>query len=329
MRGVDITVIGLVVFLGAAAIFSWVVYQVNLGSGRAGDIMGGVRTGQTFAKMENTKRVMIEDVLFSTHQASLLVASQGGSYVPQRYWMCAGQLTIPTEAEVLFSISNISSNLMRAYIQGANAETGVTVEGYDCLYAYDPGEAVCNAADSSECESFPATATKGRIYVKGEGEASYQDPLQGEAAPNRFFWIYHRLKGVFDKNLFLVWVNADVREHCTEPTENNVKIANAIEAACQRLQEEFDGYVEIACTNLCVAADMDCLNVPCEAPSVPEACTTASLQGVHGGMNVQISVKDTKYNVPAAGGAMEPLIWNVMVASEVAGVEHRPVDSVK
>jgi hypothetical protein len=326
MRGVDITVIGLVVFLGAAAVLGWMVYQVNLGSGRMADIFGGIETEKPFSQLENTKRVLIQDVLFATHQASLLVASQGGSYVPQRYWMCGGQITIPSEAEVLFSISNISSNLMRTYTGGINQQDGITVEGYDCLYSYDPGAAACNRQDSSECESFSATATKGKIVVEGEGEVSYQDPLQGEAAPNRFFWVYHRLRSVFDKNLFLVWINADVREHCTEPDPDSVKIANAIQAACERLEEEFDEYVEVSCINLCPRADMDCLNVPCDAPSVPESCLTASMQRVEGGMNVQISVKDAKYNIPAAGGAMEPLVWNIMAVSEVAGVEHRPVD---
>lgn len=327
MRGVDITVIGLVVFLGAAAVLGWIVYQVNLGSGRMLEIFRGIETEKPFSQLENTKRVMIQDVLFATHQASLLVASQGGSYVPQRYWMCNGQITIPTEAEVLFSLSNISSNLMRTYISGINQEEGITVEGYDCLYSYDPGAGLCNNQDPSECESFPATATKGRIVVEGEGEVSYQDPLQGEVAPNRFFWIYHRLKNVFDSNLFLIWLNADVREHCTEPDPDPVKIDNAIQAACERLQEEFDEYVEVTCINLCPEADMDCLNVPCEAPEVYESCLTSSLQRVHGGMNAQISVKDTKYNIPAAGGAMEPLVWNIMVVSEIAGVEHRPVDT--
>ncbi len=326
MRGVDITVIGLVVFLGAAAVLGWMVYQINLGPERAGGLIGGVEKEKLFQQLENTKRVMIQDVLFATHQASLLVASQGGSYVPQRYWMCNSQVSVPSEDEVLFSLSNISSNLMKTYIQGINKETGITVEGYDCLYSYDPGAGVCGSQDSSGCESFPATATKGRISVKAEDEVSYQDPLQGEASPNRFFWIYHRLKGVFDKNLFMIWVNADVREHCDEPTPNNLKINNAIQVACERLQQEFDGYVNVTCINLCPEADMDCLNVPCDAPAVPASCLTASMQRVSGGMNAQILVKDTKYNVPGAGGAMEPLIWGIMVASEVAGVEHRPVN---
>lgn len=325
MRGMDITVIGLVVFLGAAAVLSYMIYQVNLGTGRMGEITKTIETEKPFSQMENTKRVMIQDVLFSTHQASLLVASQGGSYVSQRYWMCEGQITIPTEAEVLYSLSNVSSNLMRSYIDGINIEEGITVEGYDCLYAYDPGAEACNQKDSEDCESFPATAVKGKIHV--EGDVSYQDPLQAETSPNRFFWIYHRLKGVFDKNMFMIWLNNDVREHCTEPEPDNVKIDNAIQVACERLQEEFDGFVEVTCINMCEEADMDCLNVPCDPPPVYETCMTDSLQTVQGAASVQISVRDYKYNIPAAGGSMQPLVWNLMLVSEVAGVEHRPVDS--
>ncbi|MFH1294544.1 MAG: hypothetical protein ABIH90_01210 [Candidatus Aenigmatarchaeota archaeon] len=326
MRGMDITVIGLVVFLGAAAVLSWTIYQVNIGSGRIGEIGSGIQTEKPFSQMENVKRVMIQDVLFSAHQASLIVASQGGSYVSQRYWMCNGQITIPTEAEVLFALSNTSSNLMRTYIDGINQEKDITVEGYDCLYPYDPGSDTCNQQNSAGCESFPASATNGKITVKGDGEVSYQDPLQGEVSPNRFFWIYHRLQNVFDKNQFVIWVNADVREHCTEPDTNAVKIANAIQTACERLKEEFDEYVDITCLNLCPEADMDCLNVPCDAPPVYETCLTDTGQRVNGAMNVQVSIKDNKYNIPGAGGAMQPLVWNIVIVSDVAGVEHRPVN---
>lgn len=343
MRGIDITVIGIVAFLGIAAMVGWIIYQGSVGTERARGIIGSTQTGKAFTKLENVKRIMTQNLVFSAHQASLRVAAQGGSYTSQRYWMC-GENSAPTENEVLFALSNASSGIMHAYVNNTQGMGNVSVSGYDCVAVHDPGGEKCSSKSSLECETFLASASTGRIDITEPERLSYEGSLQNDLGSNRFFWLYHRLKKVFDANRFKGWVIADVREHCTEPTTDAEKISAAIDYACEQLQNQFDQYVNVTCKKICIEGDMTCLNnMPCEIPELkqdlcyeskqslksPEKTETPeklSLQAATGSFGINIEIKDEKYGIPGVEGELEPMVWNLKAVTSVPQIEHRPID---
>jgi hypothetical protein len=348
MRGVDVTVIGLVAFLGIAAMVGWIIYQGSVGTERAWTIIGSSERGKAFTQLENVKRTLTQDLVFSAHQASLIVASQGGSYVSQRYWMC-GEKSAPTENEVLFALSNTSSGIMQAYINATDFKNA-TVKGYKCAGVYDPGEDLCSQSSSTDCEIFSSSATTGRIDIWAPERLSYEGSLQNEISSNRFFWIYHRLKKVFDANRFKGWATGYLRDHCLEPTPDEEKVRAAMFFACDELQKEFDQYVNVTCKELCVSADQAvCLNeLPCEVPKIEKSLCfenaqsfsgkgeaeqpnkgKISLQASTGSLGVEIRLKDEKYNIPGTEGVLEPMVWNLRVVTSLPQVEHRPIDKLQ
>lgn len=346
MRGVDVTVIGLVAFLGVAAMVSWIIYQGSVGTERAWEIIGSSERGKAFTQLENVKRTLSQELAYSAHQSSLIVAAQGGSYVSQRYWMC-GESSAPSENEVLFALSNSSSGILQAYINATEFKN-VTVKGYKCAAVYDPGEERCSQQSSAECEVFGSSTTAGRIDIWEPARLSYEGSLEKEISSNRFFWVYHRLKAVFDANRFVGWATGYLRDHCLEPTPDAEKVSAAVQFACDELQKQFDQYVEVNCTELCASEDQAaCLNeLPCEVAEMErDLCYSGaqslsgktepterkgrlSLQASTGSFGVEIKITDNKYNIPGTEGVLEPMVWNLRAVTSLPEVEHRPVDKV-
>lgn len=346
MRGIDVAVIGIVAFLGIAAMIGWIIYQGSIGSERSWAIIGSSEKGKAFTQLENVKRALTQELVFSVHQASLIVAAQGGSYVSQKYWMC-DEPTAPTENEVLFALSNISTSIMQAYINTTKFKN-TTVKGYDCVGVSDPGEERCSQQSSIDCEVFTSFATIGRIDVLAPARLSYEGSLQNEIGSNRFFWIYHRLKKVFDANRFKGWAIGYLREHCLDPTPDEEKVRAAMYYACEELQKAFDKYVNVTCKELCVSDEPTaCLNeLPCETSKLEQPLCfeniqsfsgkgkdkkpkrKISLQASTGSFGVEITIKDGKYNIPGTEGILEPMVWNLRVVTSLPQIEHRPIDKL-
>ncbi|MBI4173434.1 MAG: hypothetical protein HY519_01825, partial [Candidatus Aenigmarchaeota archaeon] len=160
MRGLDIAVIGLIAFFGIAFAVGMLIYQAGVGSKQSESIRQTAEIGKPFAQLEEAKRFLAQDLVFSSDGASLLVAEQGGSTLPARYWVCNNAPTTPTAAEVQHALSLTASAFMEQYVNTTKQLiSNLTVAGYNCADIKDPGKDSCRRPDSSRCEGFPSAAS--------------------------------------------------------------------------------------------------------------------------------------------------------------------------
>lgn len=341
MRGIDISAVGIVALLGISVFLGWGVSQLSTGLGTSTEISETTSQGTIFAELENTKRSVTQDIVFSAHQASLAVAAQGGSYVAQRYWMC-GEPQPPEPEEVLYAMSEKTGEILEAYVNETSLkEKGIDIYGYDCSAIYEPGVEKCLGKDSSQCESFSPSAIDGKIELaEGNAKISYKGDLMEDADSNRFWWLYYNLYDAIKDDMFRSWVAEDMQADCPDVTPSVEKIDGGIEYACEKLKRAFDDYVEVECAPTCLKGDMSCLNSECAPPEVPPACYSEmsfdsdkasaeeklSFQGVSGSAGIEVTITDNKFNIPGPDASLEPLVWTLELVTNFDGQECNPIN---
>ncbi len=345
MRGMEITAIGLAVILGIAALVGYTLYATTIR-----EDPGIIDVGQKFANLEGIKRDVQAIVTLSQQGAMHQIAEQGMSIVSEKNWYCGGKPSPPELNEVLYALSNETTKMVAAYINGSKfseAFKDAYINGFACVQPYYPGAEKCGKKDSSECEYSDASALNGRIEMPGEQQLSFEGNLYAKAEPNRGLWMYTRAADAIKANQFEQFITQHQRANCRNPGPADEKWEAAIMFACEEFRKAaFDDYVEVKCEVLCNRADTNCVNEDCTvavpkacfegkesqaAASGPQACVNGcdglSFQGA-GGRTAKLLVKiiDHKYLVPKSDGALDPLRLIFRMDLQEGRFEHVPID---
>ncbi len=261
-RGVSTSSLGIIAVLCVAVGVGWMTYQNMAGTGVTDRITGVTASEETRALVETVKRTLKTDLIYSSQEASMKVASAGGGDTGTRYWRVGKEFTAPTEEEVLYVVSNSTLNLMNKFVRTEReqyASQKVQISDYDCVGSYNPSEEACYpylGRDPEIADAFQNGLTGGTIEATGkDGQKDrYEGNIIADIAPNEFWPIYYTLYN-FIRDEFNVIVTSTVRDECPDDTlSTSQKIIDGVEEACKKLQEEFCGDDLENC----------CINVTCE-----------------------------------------------------------------
>lgn len=287
-KGISTSSIGLITVLGIAIIIGWMTYQSMAGTAPQERITDKTSSEQSRELLETVKRTLKTDLIYSSQEASLDVAIAGGGencgVSGTRYWIADGKKTIPTEEEVLCSLSNTSLANMNEFVKKEKqqyASKGVQISKYNCVGSYNPSEAVSSPYLERKIDisdAFQSGLTGGSIDVTGKGEQKdrYDGNIMADAAPNQFWPIYYTLAN-FVRDDFNIVVTSTVRTECTDDTlTTGQKIIDGVEEACKKLREEFCGSdtenccIKVNCVIECPTPDAPVTSESCYNSQTPE-----------------------------------------------------------
>jgi len=355
MKGIAYATIVIVALIGVLMLSLWSYNQLATGSGYSFAYQQRTKEDISNANLEIAKRFLTQDLVYSSQEASIDIAANGGT-AATTYWYCTDP-TPPTTDEVNYALGSSSQSFLNAYVTGLKeskiAESQLSVTEYGCAAVKDPGKASC-ILNGESCESFKMTATQGgTIEVKTPAQVTYSGNLDADINSNRFYWLYYKLYDDTKNNMLMRVISDSVRAQCTGPQTMAQKVEVAIQAVCKHYEDifkEVPQYVkceyEIKCIN--TANPVSCLNFDCKRPEFNQqfCYNTASAAGndVFGkvfdnfggkvvqaqgssiaGVNLKIKLTDNKYNIPTSKG-MKPLVWNVWAALDIGRQECRPID---
>jgi len=344
-KGIAFSTVAIVAFLGVLSLVIYSTYQLTYG--KTGITIANI-TGEDIstAKLETTKNILTQNLLYSSQEAMMTTAANGGTIYPVTYWWCNGP-NPPEPEEFAYAMSNFSLNSLNGYIDALKEseelkKQGVEVSKYDCCIIQDPGKMNCVGKDSSKCEYFRTGATGGgEIQVKEPTYTTYTGGLAGLVESNRGYWIYWNLYEAAKNNLLLNVITQSIADQCPGPEDEQTKFKAAIENSCKYYETLFDDYVKCSYEILCLDTDsMSCLEEPCDRPPPDPLCYETSFDGksptfepknkvsfqVGGGsFRVKYTFTDYKYNIPTEWGLV-PLKFNMWIATSVGDIECVPVD---
>jgi hypothetical protein len=358
MKGIAYATIVIVALSGVLLLSLWSYNQLATGSGYSYSYQQRTKEDMANTNLELTKRFLTQDLVFSSQEASINIAANGGTQATT-YWYCPDPQP-PTIQEVNFALGNLSQNYMNSYVEALKdtkmGESDLTVTQYECAAITDPGKANCMGS-SETCESFKTTATEGgTIEIKTPAKATYSGNIDANMNSNRFYWLYYKLYDDAMNNMLLRVISDSVRAQCTGPNTMAQKLEIAIKEACKHYEQlfaEVPQYVKCEYEIKCLSTDnpVSCLNFDCTRPAFDkEFCynTNANsvsaaakdnfpaIDGIGGkiveaqgasiaGINLKIKLTDTKYNIPTSKG-MKPLVWNIWAALDIGRQECRPIN---
>jgi len=364
-KGIAYSTVVIIALLGILLVSIWSYSQLSLGSQYSGTYSS--RTSQDIAvsRLEETKRVLTQNIIYSVQSTALDTASNGGTQYGVTYWYCDSEPTPPELSEVNFAMSNGTLNLLNAYIasfpDSELAKAGVQVTNYGCSGIYDPGQTNCMQQDSAQCQGFQASGTQGgTIQVTTPSQVQYTGSIAADATSNRFYWIYYKLYDDTKKSGLLSTIATGLRAACpNRGLSADGRLQFALSKVCDYYESLFaepDGtkYVKCDLQILCAntANPVACVNTPCERPQVNQQLCwqTASQSSIDGekfvndfvnslggkavsaqgggfaGIRIKIALTDTKFNIPSSQG-LQPLVWNLWAQTQVQNQECRPIDS--
>jgi len=356
MKGIAYATVVIVALIGLLMLSLWSYNQLATGGGYSFAYQQRTKEDIANANLEIAKRFLTQDLVFSSQEASLEIAANGGTQQGTTYWYCTDP-TPPTSDEVNYALGNLSQSFLNAYVEGLKdskiAESELSVTEYGCAAVTDPGKANC-IGTSEKCESFKTTATQGgTIEIKTPAKATYSGNLDANANSNRFYWMYYKLYDDTKDNMLLSVISDSLRDQCTGPETTTQKLEVAIKEACKHYEElfkEIPQYVkceyEIKCIN--TENPVSCLNFDCTRSQFNQkfCYNTASVAGQNifgnvldnlsgkiveaqgatvAGINLKIKLTDSKYNIPTSKG-LKPLVWNVWAALNIGRQECRPIN---
>ncbi len=269
-KGMSTSSIGIIAVLGVAVVIGWMTYQNMAGAGTQERITSITASEENRAVLETVKRTLKTDLIYSSQEGSMDVAIAGGGencgITGTRHWVADGELTAPTEEEVLCSLSNTSLSLMKEFVVKERehyASKGVIISDYDCVGSYNPSEAACYPyleRDVEVADAFQNGLTGGTIEVTGKENQKdrYEGNIVADIAPNQFWPIYYTLFNFISGDMFNIIVTSTVREVCTDDDILvSEKVILGVEEACRQLHEEFCGSdIENCCIN--VTCEIEC-----------------------------------------------------------------------
>ncbi len=279
-KGMSTSSIGIIAVLGVAVVIGWMTYQNMAGAGAQDRITDITASEENRAVLETVKRTLKTDLIYSSQEGSMDVAIAGGGencgITGTRYWVANGELTAPTEEEVLCSLSNTSLSLMKEFVMKEREHyesKGVIISDYDCVGSYNPSEAACYPyleRNVEVADAFQNGLTGGTIEVTGKENQKdrYEGNIVADIAPNQFWPIYYTLFNFISGDMFNIIVTSTVREVCTDDEiSDSEKVLLGVEEACRKLQEEFCGSdIENCCIN--VTCEIECPDPTAEVDGV-------------------------------------------------------------
>ncbi len=353
-KGMEILNIAMIAFIGILVVMFWVISQQGAGSGYVQNIIGQSPTDEAKATLETAKRTIAEGNIFSSHTAALETAAAGGTLAGERFWWCNGQPTPPSAEEVTFAMSNRTLSKFNIYVnETQNQIEGMNVTLYNCVGVFNPGKKNCPPKNSENCEYWNTSSIGGQISVeRNKTTVQYASAVEKEVVNNRFWWMYWVLKKTADENKLMQWIVESFQDQCTGPEDDAAKMDIAIKIAIEKLEAQFDQYVNCTFEYECGPnTTMECVNYDCTPEpfteklcfEIPEELLSADrsyssygdiVQLKPGDLNLQMASSarikieciDSKYEIPSEMGT-EKLRW-VIKAALTGGGECRPVDEV-
>jgi len=357
MKGIAYSTIVIIALIGVLMVSVWSYNNLSSGTGVGGTITSVGSKDIAISRLETAKRFLSQDLSYSTQDASLDVATNGGSQAPRTFWYCNNVPVPPESNEVHFAMSNTSNYYLESYIKGLKdseiADLGVTATKYQCNGIYDAGKELCSQKSSKDCESFKSTATQGGVItVTKPASVTYSGDLAVDNTNNRFWWIYYKLYDDTKNNLPLRVIFSSVRDQCVSSNTVAEKIEVAIQNVCKHFEELFKEdpqYVKCSYEIKCLdtANPVACLNTPCQKSAFAEKLcyektsasgfksdifdslggkvVSAQSGNSLGGVLVNFKLTDNKFNIPSSKG-LQPLVWNFWASFDVTRQECRPID---
>ena len=357
MKGIAYSTIVIIALIGILMVSVWSYNNLSSGIGFGGTIANVGPKDIAISRLETAKRFLSQDLSYSTQDASLDVAINGGSQAPRTFWYCNNEPVPPESSEVHFSMSKLSNEYMKAYIKGLKdnqiAQLGVSATEYQCNGIYDPGKDLCTQKTSKDCESFKSTATQGGVItVTQPASVTYSGDLAVDNTNNRFWSIYYKLYDDTKNSLAVRVIASSLRDQCTGPTPMADKIEVGLKNVCKHYEELFKEdpqYVKCSYEIKCIdtANPVSCLNTPCQKSAFSEQLcyektsasgsktnifdsiggkiVSAQTGGSVGGVLVNFKLADTKFGIPSSKG-LQPLVWSFWASFDVTRQECRPID---
>jgi hypothetical protein len=244
MKGIAYATIIIIALIGVLMVSVWSYNNLSSGSQFGGTIANVGPKDIAISRLETAKRFLSQDLSYSTQDASLDIANNGGTQTSRNFWFCSNQPVPPETKEVHFAMSNFSNVYLQTYIKGlANSQItqlGVSATEYQCNGIYDSGKETCSQKSSQGCESFQSTATDGgMITVSQPAFVTYSGDLSVDNTNNRFWWIYYRLYDDTKNSLPVRVIASTIRDECTSAETTEQKIEVAIENVCKHYEEVF------------------------------------------------------------------------------------------
>jgi hypothetical protein len=357
MKGIAYATIVIVALIGVLMVSVWSYNNLSTGTGFGGTIANVGPKDIAISRLETAKRFLTQDLSYSTQDASLETALNGGTQYTDTFWYCDNQPVPPSSDEVHFAMSNFSNNYMNGYIEGLKdnqiAQLGVAATQYQCNGIYDSGHDLCVQSSSQNCESFKSTATTGGIIsVNQPASVTYSGDLAVDNTNNRFWWVYYKLYDDAQNNMPLRVIFSTVRDECTAAATTAEKIQLAVQNVCKHYESMFKEnpqYITCSYDIRCLDTvnPTSCLNTPCQRPAfsdqlcyqkssasplnsnvfdslggkVVSAQTGSSL----GGVIVNFKLTDNKFNIPSSKG-LQPLVWSIWASFDITRQACRPID---
>lgn len=357
-KGIAYATIVIVALLGVLMLSVWSYTQLSTGSTYSGTYTSRTDEDIANSKLELAKKFLSQDLIYSSQEAALEVASNGGTLQTKTFWYCNGDPQPVTKQEFLSALSSTSQDYLNSYIDELKsseiANLGVSASKYNCVGIYSPEDTACSQQNSANCEYFRSTATGGgSITVIDPTTVSYTGDLSVSNDNNRVMWLQSRLYDDTKDSKLLRVITSALRDECTGPQTMTQKLEVSFQKACDHLVSILDNDVECSYDVLCesVGNPIACLNFDCKRqestqPLCFESTQASSYQGqslgdllgnIGGksvkaqrgvqatGVVIKFSLTDKKYNI-ATSKELKPLVFNVWAAFNIAPAQCRPID---
>ncbi len=336
-KGITYSVVIIVALVGIMGALIGMGYQSSVGSGFGSTIIDKSAQDASIQKLEITKETISGALKFSSMSSALDVAIQGGTADPITYWECDGNPQPPELNEVLFAISNMSTQYLNAYLKELKEqlkEKNISVSECDCATVTPPMKEICMNED---CAYFGSGAKNEKIDVSFPTDTSYVGDIEADNSPIRFFMFYFRLYDFFKENKLLTLIPDSMKNNCPEPVD--VKYEIAYKDVCRELIKELSRHdapkdpincetivsgehPEILCTHKyinCRILETGAPHTGCERVPKEELCFQGDKQGI------LIELKDKKFKPLGA----KYMIWNLNAVFTGAAIpECVPIDEM-
>ena len=358
-KGIAYSTIVIVALLGVLMLSVWSYTQLSTGSRYVGTYTERSDEDIANSKLELAKKFLSQDLSYSSQEAALEIASNGGTLQSKTFWYCQNNPQAPTRTEFLYALSNESLSFLNAYIDELKsseiADLGISASTYDCAGIYSPEISACSQQNSMNCEYFTSTATgEGLIKVTDPTIVSYSGDLSVSNNDNRIMWTFTRLSDDTKDSKLLRVITSALRDECTGPQTMAQKLEVAFEKACEHLVSVLDSDVQCSYNVLCESTSnpIACLNFDCKRPEFTQqlcfqSAQASSSQGLKDlinnidgtsvkaqrgvqatGVVIQFLLTDTRYNI-ATSKELKPLVFNIWAAFNIAADQCRPIDITK
>jgi hypothetical protein len=203
IKGASFSVIPIIALIGVLGLAVWAGYQLSVGSPRgstSGDI---TEQDKAIQNLEVVKNALSAGLEFSSTQAALDIAENGGTE-STTYWYCSAWPSPPEPDEVESAMTQMSLDYLNSYIDTLQDEEDNSlyeiepiIPPYTCVGVADPDQENCNDPQNSiNCEKFAFSASgepQSEIEISEPVYVSDDADLEAYIDDNRFYWLYYNL----------------------------------------------------------------------------------------------------------------------------------------